>query len=97
MFTEKLQGKRVEDSNFDIKKFSVREGLDQLTFIMSLEGRAKDLTEEQCSGFLAAYSSRFFSTDMIMNLWPGLSQEEYKPRGTLQLSLLCMKVTVSLL
>ncbi len=77
MLTDKLSGEWVKDSNFDIKKFGVKETPENISFVMSFIGKAKHLTEQQCTGFLNAYSSKFGTDKLIRDIWPEISESDF--------------------
>ncbi len=78
ILTEKLQDEWVKGSEFNIKKFSLKESGENLSFVMSFVGKAKYMTDEQCSGFKAAYSEKFLPMITSEDLWPGLTAEQYE-------------------
>lgn len=78
VLTEKLQDEWVKGSEFHIKKFSVKESPETLSFIMSFIGKAKHMTEEQCIGFKGAYAEKFSPMIKSKELWPGLTEPQYK-------------------
>lgn len=78
ILTDKLKGNRMEDTSFELRRFSLRETPERLNFFVSFVGRAQDMTEEQCKSFLANHTSMFTDQNIITGAWQGLTEEQYE-------------------
>ncbi|WP_330960174.1 hypothetical protein [Photobacterium sp. 53610] len=78
ILTEKLKGERVGKTKFDVKKFSVVESNEKLSFVSTLTGRAKYIDKDQCASLQSQISNTPLFSGLFKGAWPGLSDESYQ-------------------
>lgn len=81
MLTEKLKGERMADSGFKVVKFRTDEKDGKLFFIVSGIGKAKYMSEDACSTYQKAFSSNGIFDSLITDVWPNLTEQEYRELG----------------
>ncbi|WP_417440962.1 hypothetical protein [Idiomarina sp.] len=77
VLTQQYNEQKVQGTDFEVKRFSVKEEPDNLFMVIHLEGKAKDMNDEQCNAFLNIFTDMEPFNDLPKNLWPELSESQH--------------------
>ncbi len=78
VLSDKLEGERVGKTNFKINKFNVVVQGNELLLVSNLVGRAKEISEKQCTTIQSQLSQNPLFSNLPKNIWPGMTENEYK-------------------
>jgi hypothetical protein len=78
ILTEESKGEKFGESGFRLNKFYVEELENKLFLVANLEGRAKDMNNDACDNFNQAFNQTKPFDEIEKNIWPGLSDADYK-------------------
>ncbi len=77
VFSQQLTGREIKGTNFEVKNFSVKEENGNLLQVIHLEGRARDMSEGQCTELVNFFKNDELFEELPEFLWSGLTGNQY--------------------
>ena len=78
ILTEQLKDTKIKGTSFKLKKISVEQTETSVFLKFSATGKTKDVTENECKLIKDAHSKSFVIGNYAKELWPGLTDNDYK-------------------
>jgi hypothetical protein len=72
------KGQRLKGTSFEILGMGVDEGPSHLNLLVKLEGKAEDMTQEQCVEFKGVFNQNPKFENTAKLLWSDLSEADYE-------------------